>query len=311
MMYPNETVLGAVFDIYFMGLTIASVIFIFKRLSSCRLPASRFYPFFFLILLVKWLSFQIFHFNFPDVIYLLILAFWALPDLTKSEKIFYALLPPIFVDIVSRALSYYVYPFIFHCDVGEIPHHPGLIITYIIVVPTFLLFQKLFNLNADLQSYSGREDKQYDKMLLRIDIIMILYYPFIYFKGFNLLTSEEISRMKTFMPAYIWSGIVFLIFILVRFFAYSKELQDRRILQEQEEHLHNLEAYNQQIEAAYKNIRSFKHDYENILISMQSSIDSGDFNLIERTYQDVLKKAGQDLIDERFDKENNLKDKAD
>ena len=45
-------------------------------------------------------------------------------------------------------------------------------------------------------------------------------------------------------------------------------------------------------------MRSFKHDYENVLISMQTSIDSGDFNLIEQTYQDILKKAGQELIEE-------------
>lgn len=59
-----------------------------------------------------------------------------------------------------------------------------------------------------------------------------------------------------------------------------------------------MEAYNQKIEAAYKSVRSFKHDYENVLISMQTSIDSGDFNLIEQTYQDILKKAGQELIEE-------------
>ena len=44
------------------------------------------------------------------------------------------------------------------------------------------------------------------------------------------------------------------------------------------------------IETAYKSARSFKHDYENILISMQTSIDSGDFDLIEQTYQDILKR---------------------
>ena len=58
----------------------------------------------------------------------------------------------------------------------------------------------------------------------------------------------------------------------------------------QEEHLRSLEAYNEKIETAYKSVRSFKHDYENILISMQTSIDSGDFDLIEQTYQDILKR---------------------
>ena len=58
------------------------------------------------------------------------------------------------------------------------------------------------------------------------------------------------------------------------------------------------EAYNEKIETAYKSVRSFKHDYENILISMQTSIDSGDFDLIEQTYQDILKKAGQELVEE-------------
>ena len=43
-------------------------------------------------------------------------------------------------------------------------------------------------------------------------------------------------------------------------------------------------------------IRVYAH--LNILISMQTSIDSGDFDLIEQTYQDILKKAGQELVEE-------------
>ena len=55
-----------------------------------------------------------------------------------------------------------------------------------------------------------------------------------------------------------------------------------KFLREQEEHLRSLEAYNEKIETAYKSVRSFKHDYENILISMQTSMIVGILTLLNK-----------------------------
>ena len=147
------------------------------------------------------------------------------------------------------------------------------------------------------EPYEDLQDK-YKSMLLQVNYILIISYLLILFKQeiFSLLLSQ--TYLPGYPQIYIWVGFLIFMYILVRFVSYSKDVRDSKILREQEEHLRSLEAYNKKIETAYKSVRSFKHDYENILISMQTSIDSGDFALIEQTYQDILKKAGQELIEE-------------
>lgn len=167
-----------------------------------------------------------------------------------------------------------------------------------VVLPFFLGLQKMFGLDRFFEKpFEGLQDK-YKSMLLQVDMILIISYLLILFKQeiFSLLLSQ--TYLPGYPQIYIWVGLLIHMYILVRFVSYSKDVRDSEILREQEEHLRSLEAYNQKIEAAYKSVRSFKHDYENVLISMQTSIDSGDFNLIEQTYQDILKKAGQELIEE-------------
>lgn len=277
---------------------VVSHLVISARLAYLDVFNYRYIPYVVVVAVVKWLAKILWQIDIPDVIYLLVFIFLEKPQASREEKYFCAFFAPVFWTLVTSFFSFYLFRVFFNKPIDLVPNNLGILAVDSVVLPFFLGLQKMFGLDRFFEKpFEGLQDK-YKSMLLQVDMILIISYLLILFKQeiFSLLLSQ--TYLPGYPQIYIWVGLLIHMYILVRFVSYSKDVRDSEILREQEEHLRSLEAYNQKIEAAYKSVRSFKHDYENVLISMQTSIDSGDFNLIEQTYQDILKKAGQELIEE-------------
>ena len=277
---------------------VVSHLVISARLAYLDVFNYRYIPYVVVVAVVKWLAKILWQIDIPDAIYLLVFIFLEKPQASREEKYFCAFFAPVFWTLVTSFFSFYLFRVFFNKPIDLVPNNLGILAVDSVVLPFFLGLQKMFGLDRFFEKpFEGLQDK-YKSMLLQVDMILIISYLLILFKQeiFSLLLSQ--TYLPGYPQIYIWVGLLIHMYILVRFVSYSKDVRDSEILREQEEHLRSLEAYNQKIEAAYKSVRSFKHDYENVLISMQASIDSGDFNLIEQTYQDILKKAGQELIEE-------------
>ena len=277
---------------------VVSHLVISARLAYLDVFNYRYIPYVIVVAVVKWLAKILWQIDIPDAIYLLVFIFLEKPQASREEKYFCAFFAPVFWTLVTSFFSFYLFRVFFNKPINLVPNNLGILAVDSVVLPFFLGLQKMFGLDRFFEkTFEGLQDK-YKSMLLQVDMILIISYLLILFKQeiFSLLLSQ--TYLPGYPQIYIWVGLLIHMYILVRFVSYSKDVRDSEILREQEEHLRSLEAYNQKIEAAYKSVRSFKHDYENVLISMQTSIDSGDFNLIEQTYQDILKKAGQELIEE-------------
>lgn len=277
---------------------VVSHLVISARLAYLDVFNYRYIPYVVVVAVVKWLAKILWQIDIPDAIYLLVFIFLEKPQASREEKYFCAFFAPVFWTLVTSFFSFYLFRVFFNKPIDLVPNNLGFLAVDSVVLPFFLGLQKMFGLDRFFEKpFEGLQDK-YKSMLLQVDMILIISYLLILFKQeiFSLLLSQ--TYLPGYPQIYIWVGLLIHMYILVRFVSYSKDVRDSEILREQEEHLRSLEAYNQKIEAAYKSVRSFKHDYENVLISMQTSIDSGDFNLIEQTYQDILKKAGQELIEE-------------
>lgn len=277
---------------------VVSHLVISARLAYLDVFNYSYIPYVVVVAVVKWLAKILWQIDIPDAIYLLVFIFLEKPQASREEKYFCAFFAPVFWTLVTSFFGFYLFRVFFNKPINLVPNNLGILAVDSVVLPFFLGLQKMFGLDRFFEKpFEGLQDK-YKSMLLQVDMILIISYLLILFKQeiFSLLLSQ--TYLPGYPQIYIWVGLLIHMYILVRFVSYSKDVRDSEILREQEEHLRSLEAYNQKIEAAYKSVRSFKHDYENVLISMQTSIDSGDFNLIEQTYQDILKKAGQELIEE-------------
>ena len=100
------------------------------------------------------------------------------------------------------------------------------------------------------------------------------------------------------------------IILLLRYLnAKTKELDNQRIQQLKDTQLADLSSYVHQIEAIYGELRSFRHDYHNMLISLSESIKSKDISLIEDTYNKILNHENLVIDKEHYSltRLNNLK----
>ena len=65
--------------------------------------------------------------------------------------------------------------------------------------------------------------------------------------------------------------------------------------------LSHLTNYNKQIENLYQSVRSFRHDYANILTTLKLGIDQNDMAIVKEVYDSVLKDSDKHLKSKTFD----------
>ncbi|MDT2570098.1 GHKL domain-containing protein [Enterococcus raffinosus] len=112
------------------------------------------------------------------------------------------------------------------------------------------------------------------------------------------------------MREYMILFFILTIIFLLRYLNFkTRQLDKQRIQQLKDNQLADLTSYVQQIETMYGELRSFRHDYQNVLISLNESIKTKDLAVIEDTYNTILNKEGIVLEDEHYSlaKLDNLK----
>ena len=93
---------------------------------------------------------------------------------------------------------------------------------------------------------------------------------------------------------------------------YLKDKLHERLDQEQTLRYRDMERYSRHIEELYKEVRSFRHDYTNLLTSLRLGIEEEDMKQIKEVYDSVLKDSSEKLQDNKYDLGRlvNIRDKA-
>lgn len=119
------------------------------------------------------------------------------------------------------------------------------------------------------------------------------------------LIKDENPIRKYLIAIFILVIVLLVIYLNIK----TRQLDKQRIQQLKDNQLADLTSYVQQIEAMYSELRSFRHDYHNVLISLNQSIKTKDLSVIEDTYARILETEGIVLEDEHYTlgKLNNLK----
>jgi two-component system sensor histidine kinase AgrC len=99
--------------------------------------------------------------------------------------------------------------------------------------------------------------------------------------------------------------IILFICIIVSLLGYlrfkTKELNDQQMQQLKDNQMNDLEKYVQHIEQMYDSIRGFRHDYKNMLISLNESLETNNLDTIKNTYYGILKNENISLQDSKYD----------
>jgi len=95
--------------------------------------------------------------------------------------------------------------------------------------------------------------------------------------------------------------LIFTIGIIFKMNDQAKKNKEKELQESKDNQLKNLTSYSHHIESLYKEIRSFRHDYTNILVSLNESIKKRDIDGVERIYNAVLKESDKSFYNSQYD----------
>lgn len=227
---------------------------------------------------------------------------------SKILDIFYGLYPVIVESLLGRMLAFYVFPLLGVSVFNEVKLSWYDILIELLVFPLHLLIVKSLRLDFN-EIKEGFKHHYFKYLLLLINISMFVYM---------LLVSILVIYRDKLADADIWRGhinnfyIVLFFVILLYLNAVSKEKLEKEIIDQKDTQLNELSSYSHHVESLYEEIRSFRHDYINILTSLKLGIDTQDIEAIKTVYNGVLRDSGNQFYDSKFDiaKLSNIKNDA-
>lgn len=95
--------------------------------------------------------------------------------------------------------------------------------------------------------------------------------------------------------------LIFTIGIIFKMNDQAKKNKEKELQESKDNQLKNLTSYSHHVESLYKEIRSFRHDYTNILVSLNESIKKRDMDGVERIYNAVLKESDKSFYNSQYD----------
>ena len=231
-----------------------------------------------------------------------------LRGLPKKLLFFYGLFPIVLMDIFYRSVSYFVFPF-FGKGIVDGYGNPLFLLIMIFVYSIVLVFLKW--LDYDFTSLRRESlDKDFQKSLTKINWIMGAY--FLVMESLSYFEYAYDIQSKTVRHLILVFYLLFFMGIIKKLDTYLKEKLQEKLNQEQALRYRDMERYSRHIEELYKEVRSFRHDYTNLLTSLRLGIEEEDMEQIKEVYDSVLKDSSQKLQDNKYDLGRlvNIRDRA-
>ena len=245
---------------------------------------------------------------FTNPLYGIGLSFLLLKGIPKKLLFFYGLFPIILVNLFYRGVSYFVLPFLGQ-GIVDGDGNPVFLLMMIFVSSIVLVFLKW--LDYDFTSMSKENlDIGFQKSLTKINWAMGAYY--LVMQSLSYLEYEQGIQSTTVRHLILVFYLLFFMGVIKKLDTYLKEKLQEKLNQEQTLRYRDMERYSRHIEELYKEVRSFRHDYTNLLTSLRLGIEEEDMEQIKEVYDSVLKDSSEKLQDNKYDLGRlvNIRDKA-
>ena len=289
--------------VFFIGWVIRFVIFQqvsdyrFKRIYLFTIPIIFTFVEYFFYDAVFWCEF----FFLP----IIVLFIKTKKNWSLIQSLFYCFFTLTIFEIVSSLSSLY-FQFVFR--ISEVTLNNNVWLDWIptlLSFPLYVLFLKLVRIDLNTFSREIKNDKL-TRVVYLFTITMILYYissyillsiPTLEYAGWISFNIEDIyiNRVITYSYFPIFLGFLLYIQYLV------KENINRELEKIKDSQISSMSIYSKQIESLYKEIKSFRHDYTNILVSLNESIKNRDIDGIESIYNSVLLDSDKTFYNTHYD----------
>lgn len=240
-----------------------------------------------------------FYFIFLEFAVLILFSYIKDKSKPTALHLFYGLYPWVIEGLLRRFVFFYIFP-IFHAtdsrlfvENGLVPFITELFVYLIYFVATYRL-RFDFNVLVDLVSTQTLRIR-----LFAIDIGMLIYFVAIeFFSG-----ADYYGHVDTLLIRQLLTIVYFIVFIgsLIYLNSIYKKHLEEELVKVRLSELDTLVTYTKQIEELYAEIRAFRHDYANVLTTINEGIIHNDMGIIKKVYQSVLKESSDILESSKYD----------
>jgi len=221
------------------------------------------------------------------------------PSLKFRYHLFYALYPITVFTILQRNYGYFLYEFL-DIKVSPFESMSAIMFSVLLVPPTlYYLISKW--LNIDISNVRKTLKNYLSARALRfVNVLLLLFYP-----GMECFAAiAPFEKMSTNRNIYRLTILVYFVllfaFLFYLNFRHGQE-QKNELLRNQEMELAALENYSKHVESLYQEVRSFRHDYANVLMSLKVGIDQGDLDNIKKIYEEITADSAKLVKNNKFD----------
>ncbi|SFB98613.1 GHKL domain-containing protein [Streptococcus equinus] len=267
---------------------------VFAQIASCLVDPKKYSTI--VLILIKDISI---------ILCLITLSFRHNPKVGIRYHIFYALYPINLYMILQGVYGYGILA-LFSIKLNPISMASaslGVIvgtITAVIIPPIFYYLVSNW-LNIDISNVRKTLKNYLSARALRfVNVLLLLFYPGM--ECFGAIAPFE----KMSMNRNIYRAVIFIYFILLFIFLFYLNFrhgqeQKEELLRNQEMELTALENYSKHVESLYQEVRSFRHDYANVLMSLKMGIDQGNLDDIKKIYEEITADSTKLVKNNKFD----------
>lgn len=234
--------------------------------------------------------------SFMTPFYLLFYAYFFGKERTANMLAFYAFYPLVIYLLIFNGYSYFLMPAFNITSDFLNKSYLYFIFFDLLIVPTFVALSKL--LNIDFKSLRVLErDRKFSRIMFFTNFILISYVIF----NYAVVVASQFFSLYYAGPIVTLVGFASILFAVYSVKKYADEYFENQRRKENRRHLDDLEKYSEQVESLYETLRGFRHDYTNVLISLNEAIQMRDIDQIKMIYDTVLKDSASDLKRQKFD----------
>lgn len=250
-----------------------------------------------------------FYFIPGNFIVLILLSYFKNRELPVSLHVFYGVFPWLVEGVFRRLTAFFLLPIIglnyIDIDRNNIIFISVELISLIIYIGLIKISK--FNFQTFIEMVSIKKLKIF---LVVTDISMVLYYI-----GIEFVTGMEFKGGISTLYFREWLVVIYFIFFILMLFYMNRSHQswlEKEITIAREKELNYLSAYSKKVEGLYEELRAFRHDYANILVSLKEGIDQDDMGLVRKIYDSVLEDSADFIQNSKFNigRLANIKDDA-
>jgi len=177
------------------------------------------------------------------------------------------------------------------------------IIEALLITPVIPLVSFSFvHLTKKIRYKINQSEEMQTSLLYGLVLLFILSY-------IGIVLQYLVSDNRTFFypnvfPIVVLPIAIILIILSAIFFFHVKAIESKYQLQRKQDEQEAMQYYIDEIEKQYTDMRRFKHDYQNVLLSINGYIEDGDLDGLKKYFHNRVKPVSEKIIKQDFMLEN-------